>query len=46
MLEHKVRETEEMINIVGSITPVEIEENSNTKKITVNKEKKNYTHNI
>lgn len=35
MLETKIQETEEILTIVGNITPVEIEENCNTKQITV-----------
>lgn len=34
ILENKIQETEEMINIIGSITPVEVEENSNARQIT------------
>lgn len=35
MLETKIRDTEDMLTIVGNITPVEVEENCNTKQITV-----------
>lgn len=35
MLETKIQDTEDMLTVVGNITPVEIEENVNTKQITV-----------
>lgn len=35
MLETKIQDTDDMLTIVGNITPVEVEENCGGKEITV-----------